>query len=95
MTSIDVAICLVPGVWSSSAQPRRFKAATGMSVQDYARAARVARAKQGLRTSDRSVNELADALGYTDAASFSAAFRRWTGLSPTDYRARARADRGL
>lgn len=74
---------------------RRFKAATGMSVQDYARAARTARAKQGLRTSDRAINNLAEDLGYADAASFSAAFRRWTGLSPTDYRARVRSDRGL
>lgn len=73
---------------------RRFKDATGVSLQDYARAARTSHAKTGLRTSTRSVNELADALGYVDATSFSTAFKRWTGLSPTAYRARARADNG-
>jgi len=35
------------------------------------------------------VVDVADAVGFGDATSFSKAFRRWTGASPTDYRARA------
>lgn len=73
---------------------RRFKAATDVSLQDYARAARTSHAKAALRTSAHSISELAEALGYVDATSFSAAFKRWTGLSPTAYRAGARADDG-
>ncbi|HEX3595912.1 MAG TPA: AraC family transcriptional regulator [Polyangiaceae bacterium] len=36
-----------------------------------------------------SVTEIAFQLGFDDASAFARAFRRWTGLSPSDYRARA------
>jgi len=38
-----------------------------------------------LRT-DLSVEEIAERLGYADAANFTRAFRRWTGKSPTEFR---------
>jgi AraC-like DNA-binding protein len=36
-----------------------------------------------------SITEIAFQLGFDDASAFARAFRRWTGLSPTEYRARA------
>jgi AraC-like DNA-binding protein len=33
-----------------------------------------------------SVNETAYLVGFSDPASFSRAFKRWTGKSPRDYR---------
>ncbi|ASK35091.1 AraC family transcriptional regulator [Alloalcanivorax mobilis] len=39
-----------------------------------------------LTQSQRSVDEVALALGYSDASNFARAFRRWTGRSPSDYR---------
>lgn len=39
-----------------------------------------------LTQSRRSVDEIALALGYSDASNFARAFRRWTARSPSDYR---------
>jgi len=39
-----------------------------------------------LLRSDRTLDECAGALGYCDAASFSRAFKRWTGQTPGGYR---------
>jgi AraC-like DNA-binding protein len=40
-----------------------------------------------LRDGHKNVAELAFALGFEDASAFARAFRRWTGLSPSAYRA--------
>lgn len=44
-----------------------------------------ARALDMLSAKDVSVNELSNALGYTEAASFLRAFKRWTGTTPKQY----------
>lgn len=41
-----------------------------------------------LRCRDYSLQQISDALGFADAPSFSRAFRRWTGTTAVDYRAR-------
>ena len=41
-----------------------------------------------LRNKARTVSEVAYALGYSDAANFTRAFRRWTGESPAAFRAK-------
>lgn len=50
---------------------------------------REALARSYLTDSAMPLTEIAFLLGYTDASSFSTAFRRWTGASPREYRARA------
>ena len=50
------------------------------------RRAEVAYAADQLSRSKRSVGDIAAALGYTDAANFARAFRKHTGLTPTEYR---------
>ena len=42
-----------------------------------------------LRDSALNLNEIARRLGYSEHAAFTRAFRRWTGITPNEYRARA------
>ena len=39
-----------------------------------------------IRNSQLSLNEIAYLLGFTEPASFTRAFRRWNGTSPSDFR---------
>lgn len=39
-----------------------------------------------VQNSSRSITDIASRLGYAEASSFTRAFRRWTGLTPRDYR---------
>jgi AraC-like DNA-binding protein len=44
-----------------------------------------------LRRDDRAVEEIAERLGYSDAANFTRAFRRWTGTTPKAFRVSGRS----
>ena len=46
-------------------------------------------AQRYLLESNQTVDSVAAMLGYYDGAAFRKAFRRWTGMSPADYRARS------
>ncbi|HET7804957.1 MAG TPA: AraC family transcriptional regulator [Pseudolabrys sp.] len=63
---------------------RAFKRTLGMPPHRYHMNRRVEHAKTLL--ADRSVTEVALAVGYAETSSFSSGFRRATGLSPTEFR---------
>lgn len=44
-------------------------------------------ARQWLETSDKDVSKIAASLNYADASAFTRAFRRWSGTTPTEWRA--------
>jgi len=67
---------------------RRFKEATGDSPLIYLQKLRIAAAKRLLESDHRSVQEISDAVGYTDVAFFRSLFQRHTGVSPSAYRQR-------
>lgn len=67
---------------------RRFKAATGMKPTEYAQHLRIGKARELLEFTRRSVEQIAYAVGYEDAAAFRKLFHRIVGLSPGDYRSR-------
>jgi AraC-like DNA-binding protein len=58
----------------------------GFTYSQLLSESRLRRAVQWLDHTNKPINEIARELGYTDAANFSRAFRRRTGLSPSDFR---------
>ena len=60
--------------------------AQGTSMRKEIKSLKRERAESLLRMGSRSVSEIATQVGYADLAVFSRAFKRWTGLSPREYR---------
>ncbi|GAB7003816.1 helix-turn-helix domain-containing protein [Nocardioides sp. AN3] len=67
---------------------RRFKAETGATPHSWVTNQRVLRAEQLLETTDRSVEWIADEVGFGNAATLRHHFTRVRGLSPQAYRRR-------
>ena len=65
---------------------RLFKDATGYSLQEYLLTYRMKMAVKLLADSSQSVARVAANVGYTDTFTFSKAFKRYYGKSPSDYR---------
>ena len=81
----DVAslVALSPGRFA-----HLFKAQTGRSVIEYLHELRMEKVCTALRESNLAVQEIAREAGYNDARFFHRIFRRHTGCSPKEYRAR-------
>ena len=71
---------------SRSGLQRKLKQAMGITPQDLMKEARIKRACQLLRETDKNVSEIAYACGFTDPKYFSRSFKQSTGLSPSEYR---------
>lgn len=67
---------------------RAFKQSFGLPPHRYHIGRRIERAKTLLAASSHSVTEIAMAVGFAETSSFSTAFRRFTGVAPSDYRRR-------
>ncbi len=65
---------------------RRFIKATGNTPVEYLQRIKVESAKKELESSRKTVNEVMYAIGYTDIKAFREIFRRFTGLSPLEYK---------
>lgn len=66
---------------------RRFQGATHGTVNAYVQQARILLAKKLLETTDLPIEQIRNATGYLDPASFRRAFRQAAGISPRQYRA--------
>jgi AraC-like DNA-binding protein len=62
--------------------------AEGVSFSALVQRVRLEVACQLLRDTDRPVAEVAESLGYAGTSPFRRAFKRWTGQTPTEWRAR-------
>lgn len=65
---------------------KRRLAEEGTAYSELLDAERRERALLLMRSGDLTLAEIADRLGYSDAANFTRAFRRWTGVSPRAFR---------
>lgn len=63
-----------------------FKNETGMTLNQYITDFRIKKAKQLLTDPRNKVNEISTAVGYSDGNYFAKSFRKYTGLSPSEYR---------
>lgn len=69
---------------------RAFKAATGMTFSEYVDRCRVDLAQRLLQNPARRITEAAFTAGFQSIASFDHTFKRYTGLTPTAWRASLR-----
>jgi AraC family transcriptional regulator len=65
---------------------RAFKKSFGVPPHRYHNSRRMERAKSLLAKRESSVTDVGLTIGFSETSSFSAAFRRETGLTPTEYR---------
>jgi AraC family transcriptional regulator len=69
---------------------RAFKESTGLSPHAWLRQQRLEQAMNKLRDTDASIVSVAAELGYASQTAFTAAFRKLTGETPSDWRRRNR-----
>ncbi|GAA3941764.1 helix-turn-helix domain-containing protein [Chitinophaga oryziterrae] len=67
---------------------RRFKKCTGNSIVEYIQRVKVEFAKTQLESDRKSINEIIYEVGYNNIDAFRKVFKRYTDLSPIDYRKR-------
>jgi transcriptional regulator GlxA family with amidase domain len=74
---------------------RRLKEATGEAPKQFLDRLRVEAARMLLETTHRSIKQLASATGYANEGSFRRVFRRYAGMTPSEYRSWAVSQRGV
>ena len=65
---------------------RRKLGAEGKSILDLKNEVRFKLAKQQLKSTNFSISDIANQLGFSESRSFSRAFKQWSGLNPLNYR---------
>lgn len=67
---------------------RRFIKATGNTPVEYAQRVKIESAKKAFETGHKTINEVMYEMGYSNMRAFREAFRKVTGISPVEYRAK-------
>lgn len=63
-----------------------FKTQTGVTFTDYLTGVRVAKARELLEGTSKSMKEICSEVGYSDPNYFSRIFKKHTGVTPTEYK---------
>ena len=67
---------------------RRFKKSTGNSIAEYIQRVKVEFVKKHLESGRKTINEIIYEIGYNDIDAFRKVFKKYTDLSPVNYRKR-------
>jgi two-component system response regulator YesN len=71
---------------NSSYLRKTFKREVGMTVSDYITSARMQKAKELLASGrDIAISRVSEVVGYSDVSYFSKCFKKYTGVSPSEY----------
>lgn len=81
LDSISQIVNMAPAYFSS-----RFKKSFGVNFVDYVTELRMSAAKELLQDPLRSTAEIAGMVGYDSGNYFARAFKKYTGMTPTEYR---------
>jgi AraC-like DNA-binding protein len=73
---------------SSGYLSRAFKRSTGLSPHQYVLRARAGRARQLIKTTGRSLDEIAEQVGFADGSHMTTVFLKLTGKPPSHFRNR-------
>lgn len=65
---------------------RRFIKATGTTPSEYAQRVKIEAAKKAFESGRKTISEVMYDVGYSDVKAFREVFRKFTGLSPLEYR---------
>ena len=63
-----------------------FRSITGFGFQDYLLQTRILAAEPLLKDPTRSINDVAEACGFSSGNYFGDVFKRYRGISPTEYK---------
>ncbi len=70
---------------SESHLSRKFKASTGIGLNEYINYVRITNAEKLLQENELSITEIAEQCGYNDSNYFSTVFKRVKGMTPQKY----------
>lgn len=73
---------------------RLFKGAGDTSLSDYIINTKIDKAKELIENTDHSIRQIAQMLGYSDPNYFVRVFKKRTGVTPTEYRTKAKETPG-
>ncbi|MCL6456376.1 MAG: AraC family transcriptional regulator [Gorillibacterium sp.] len=86
MEDISVADIAAKFSYNKDYLSRSFKRKTGYHVQEYIHLIRIAKAKDILGRSSRSIRDIAQQVGFHDEKYFMRLFKRYEHITPTEYR---------
>lgn len=71
---------------STSYLSKTFKKIAGVGLLDYIHSLRIQRAKVLLETTDKTIKAISEETGYTNSLTMIRAFKRYEGITPSEYK---------